>query len=92
MPLKKGPRTMRKKYCNQESVFAHIWENADRDGMWTGNGTSLAAEFAVSEDEAYEALSELCDRGLIEALVPGTFAIANWRERDEPGEGGDEPR
>jgi hypothetical protein len=76
--------TMRRKYCDQESVFAHIWDNADRDGPWTGNAETLAAKFNVSEDEARDALSELCDRGHVERLVPGKYAIAKWRERDDP--------
>jgi hypothetical protein len=77
---------MRKKYCDDESVFAHIWNNADRDGLWVGDGASLGEEFGVSEDEAYDALSELCDRGHVEKLVPGTYAISEWRERDEPAD------
>src|ERR1700722_19016354 len=31
-------------------------------------------------------LSELCDRGHVERLVPGKYAIAKWRERDEPAD------
>ena len=77
---------MRKRYCDQESVFAHIWDNADAAGLWTGNASTVAAEFNVSEDEAYAALSDLCDRGLIEKLVPGTYAISEWPERNESGE------
>jgi hypothetical protein len=77
---------MRKQCCDQESVFAHIWNNADRDGLWTGDASAVAAAFNVGEDEAYDALSELCDRGRVERLVPGTYAIAEWRERDESGE------
>jgi hypothetical protein len=52
----------------------------------------------VSEDEAHEALRDLCDRKLIETLVPGKFAIVKWRERDVAeeegliGEGGREKR
>jgi len=75
---------MRKKYCDQESVFEHIWRNVDRDGLWDGSATTLAEEFHVSEDEAHEMLGELCDRGLIEKLVPGKYAIVKWRERDDP--------
>jgi len=77
---------MRTRYFGWEYVFEHIWNNADRDGLWDGSATTLAAEFRVSEDESYDVLSELCGRGLIEKLVPGTFAITKWRERDEPGE------
>jgi hypothetical protein len=78
---------MRKKYCDQETVFAHIWENADNDGFWAGDASTVAAAFNVSEDEASDTLSELCDRSLIERLVPRKYAIMRWRERDEPGEG-----
>jgi predicted transcriptional regulator of viral defense system len=67
-------------------VFAHILNNADRDGLWTGNASTVAAEFNVSEDEAYDALGELCDRGHVEKLVPGTYAISEWPERDEPAD------
>ena len=77
---------MRQKYCNQESVFEHIWQHADGNGLWSGDDTTLAVEFHVSEDEAHEALGELCDRGLIEKLYPGNFAIGRWTERDDAGE------
>ena len=77
---------MRKKYCDQESVFAHIWDNCDQDGLWAGDASTVAAEFGVSEDETYATLSELCDRGHVERLVPGTYAITEWRERDEPAD------
>ena len=36
--------------------------------------------------DAYDALSELCDRGNVERLVPGTYAITEWRKRDEPAD------
>lgn len=77
---------MRKKYCDQESVFAHIWDNADADGLWDGDDATLAAEFRVTEDDAHAALSELCDRGHVEKLYPGKHAIVKWPERDEPAE------
>jgi hypothetical protein len=77
---------MRKKYWDQESVFAHIWNHADADGLWDGSATTLAEEFRVSEDEAHEVLSEICDGGHIEKLVPGTYAIVNWREQDDTHE------
>lgn len=77
---------MRKKYCDQESVFAHIWKHADRDGLWDGSATTLAEEFHVSEDEAQCALGDLADRGLIEKLVPGSYAVVNWREQDDVGD------
>lgn len=77
---------MRKKYCDQESVFEHIWKHADDDGLWVGGAASVAEEFDVTEDEAYELLGELCDRGLLERVYAGTYAITRWRERDDPGE------
>jgi predicted transcriptional regulator of viral defense system len=77
---------MRKKYFDWEYVFEFVWKNADRDGFWTGDAASVAAVFRVSEDQADEVLGELCHRGLIEKLVPGEYAIANWREQDDPGE------
>jgi hypothetical protein len=73
----------RKKYFDWEEAFRFIWENADRDGIWHGDAVSLAAEFDVSEDEAYSVLSELCDRRLIERVYLQTYAIVNWRERDD---------
>jgi hypothetical protein len=77
---------MRKKYFDWEYVFAFICQRADRDGLWAGDAASVAEEFHVSEGEAHELLSDLADRGLIETLVPGTFAIAKWPEPDDPGE------
>jgi hypothetical protein len=75
---------MKKKYCDQESVLGFIWKHVD-DGMWSGGTASVAAEFGLTEDEAYSALSELCDRGLIEKVYEGRYAIVKWRERDDPG-------
>jgi hypothetical protein len=77
---------MWKKYCDQESVFAHIWDNADRDGLWTGDASTVAAEFNVSEDEAYATLSELCDRDRIQRVGNSTYIVTRWPERDEPAE------
>ena len=76
---------MKKNCFCEEKVFAHIWDNADRDGLWTGDASTVAAAFNVSEDESGAALGELCDRGHVEKLVPGTYAITKWRERDDPG-------
>jgi hypothetical protein len=77
---------MRKKDCDQESVFEHIWKHADRDGLWSGDDTTLADEFRVSEDEAQDMLGELCDRNRIQRVGGATYIITRWRERDEPGE------
>jgi hypothetical protein len=73
----------KRKYCDQETVFEHIWNNADGSGFWEGDATTLAAELGATEDEAHESLGELCDRGFIEKVYPGNFAIVNWRERDD---------
>jgi hypothetical protein len=86
MPDGERPTNMRKKYFCEEDVFRFIWDAADRDGIWTGDASTVAGKFGVTEDEAYDALSALCGRGLVERLVPGTFAITEWRERDEPAD------
>src|SRR6266536_6502397 len=77
---------MRTRYLGLEYVFEHICQPCGRDGLWGGDAQSVAADFHVSGDEANEMLSDLADRGLIEKLVPGTFAVVKWPERDEPGE------
>jgi hypothetical protein len=77
---------MRRKYFGWEQVFEFVWKNADRDGTWGGDDATVAGEFGVLEDEADEMLSDLADRGLIERLVPGKFALVRWRERDDPAE------
>jgi hypothetical protein len=81
---------MRKKYCDQESVFEFIWKHADRDGLWDGDANTLAEEFHVLEDETHDALGELCDRGLMEELYAGKYAIVKWRERDHADEEGEQ--
>jgi hypothetical protein len=77
---------MRKKYFDWEYVFEFIWKTADLDGMWDGDDVTVAREFGVTDDEAYAALSALCDRGLIERPYPGKCAIVEWPERDEPAD------
>jgi hypothetical protein len=77
---------MRRKYFGEEYVFEFIWQHCDRDGLWDGDAETLVAKFAVSEDQADETLSDLADRGLIEKLCPGTYAISEWREQDASGE------
>jgi hypothetical protein len=79
---------MKKKYFGEESVFEHIWNAADEEGLWTGNAETLAREFGVTQDEAYSMLAQLCQRHLIERLFQGKFAIVNWPERVDPGEVG----
>lgn len=74
---------MRQKYCDWEHVFEFIWKHADRDGFWDGSATTLATVFRASEDETRSALGDLADRGLIEHVFPGTYAISEWREKDE---------
>jgi hypothetical protein len=75
---------MKKNCFCEEKVFAHIWDNADRDGLWTGDASTVAAAFNVSEDESHEMLGQLCDGHHVEKLVPGKYAIVKWRERDDP--------
>ena len=43
----------------------------------------MAAEFDVTEDDAHSALSDLCDRRMIENLYTGKYLIVNWRDRDD---------
>jgi hypothetical protein len=73
---------MRRKYFGWEYVFEFIWKDADRDAVWDGDGASLGEEFGVTEDEGYETLSDLADRGLIEKLFSGTSAVVKWPERN----------
>jgi hypothetical protein len=68
------------------AVFEFVCRHCDRDGPWDGDAESVAADFQVSEDQSDETLSDLADRGLIEKLVPGKFAIVNWTDRDKPAE------
>jgi hypothetical protein len=78
---------MRKtRYCDQETVFAHIWDRADPQGLWEGDASTLALAFGTTEDEAHQALSDLCDHGLIESLLPRKYAIVRWQEREDPGD------
>jgi hypothetical protein len=77
---------MRKKHFSFEQAFEYIWQHCDSEGLWTGGDATLAEEFGVSEDEAHTMLADLSQRGLIEKLFPGTFAIVQWRERDDPTE------
>jgi len=77
---------MRKKYLNEESLFAYIWKNADPDGLWDGDTTTLSAAFEVTEGEADDILGKLCDRGLIQRVGNATYIITRWPERDEPPE------
>ena len=84
MPIRKAPTTMRKKHFSFEQVFEYIWQHCDSGGLWNGNDGTLSEEFHVTEDEAHTMLGDLSERGLIEKLFPGTFAIVRWRERDDP--------
>lgn len=74
---------MRRKYFGWELAFQYLWENADEDGLWNGSEAHLATEFAVSEDDAYSVLSDLCDRNLVEKVANATYAIVKSREREE---------
>ena len=67
---------MRRRYFREEDVFRFIWDAADSDGLWTGDASTIAAEFGVTEDEAYDALGDLCDRLFIERVGTATYIIA----------------
>ena len=71
----------RKKYFDWEQAFHFIWQGADRDGIWNGDASSLAAEFDVPEDDAHSALGYLCERRMLERLYTGSHIIVNWREK-----------
>ena len=73
----------RRKYFGEEYVFEFIWLNADREGIWHGDAASLAAEFGVTEDDAYAVLSDLCDGRKIERLDLRTYIVVNWLEKDD---------
>jgi hypothetical protein len=77
----------RRKYFDWEQAFHFIFENADRDGIWLGDATSLGEEFDVSEETAGEVLDELRGRRLIERLDTGTYFLSKWREKDDLGDG-----
>jgi hypothetical protein len=77
---------MRKKYFDRDYLFDHIWNHADRDGMWAGDAITLTQEFGVTEDTAYSTLAELCDSRLIEKLGPSKFIVMDWPEEDDSGE------
>jgi hypothetical protein len=77
---------MRKKYLDEESLFAHIWRSADPDGLFDGDSLTLAAAFEVPEGEADDILGKLCDRGLIQRVGTATYIITRWPDRDDPEE------
>jgi hypothetical protein len=77
---------MRKKYLDEESLFAHIWKSADPDGLWDGDAMTLAAAFEVPEVEADDTLGKLCDRGLIQRVGTATYIITRWPDRDDSPE------
>jgi hypothetical protein len=77
---------MKKKTFDWESVFAHIWNHADGDGIWAGDAKMLAGKFQATEDEALGVLTKLCDRALIQRVGASTYIISRWRERDDPGD------
>lgn len=77
---------MGRKYFGWEQVLEFIWQQCDKYGICNGDAKTLAGKFHVMEDEAHEVLGALSHRRLIESLVPGTYAIMRWRERDEAGE------
>jgi hypothetical protein len=76
--------TMKRHFC-EEYVFGFIWEHADRDGIWDGDDATIAAEFSVLEDEAYDTLSDLTDRDRIQRIGTVRYIVTRWREREELG-------
>ena len=66
---------MRKRHFDHQSVFAHTWNNADTDGLCGGNAAKLGEAFGVSEDEAYDALSELCDRNRLQRIGEAKYIV-----------------
>jgi hypothetical protein len=78
---------VKKKYFDWEYAFEFIWKSVDSEGLWKGDDAALAKEFRVSEDESHTVLGHLSDLGLIEELIPGTYAITKWRERDHADDG-----
>jgi len=74
---------MKKHFCEQE-VFGFIWDNADTDGIWSGDANSWATEFGVTPDESYSVLSDLCDQNRIQKLEPSKYIVTRWPERDDP--------
>jgi hypothetical protein len=73
----------RKKYFGSEQAYEFIYQNADHDGIWHGDATELAEEFDSTENDAHSALSDLCERRMIQKVYKQTFVIVNWRERDD---------
>jgi len=78
--------TMRRKYFGWEQVFEFIWRHCDREGLWDSDAETVAAKFNVTKDAAYDALSELCDRDLIQRVGERGYIVVNWRERDDRDE------
>ena len=86
MPRAKKDTMMRKKYFGEEAAFAFVCNAADADGMWEGDDATIAAEFGVTDDEAYSVLSELCDRNRVQRVGERQYIIVRWRELDETDE------
>jgi len=91
MPGTNKDTTMRKrKYFDEEGVFGFVWGHADSDGLWSGDDSTLAEEFRVSENEAHEVLGELCDRNRIQRVGTATYIVTRWRDRDHADEEGEQ--
>ena len=74
----------KKKHFGEEILYEFIWNNADKDGLWAGNATTVAQKFGVTADEVHDMLSDLCDRGLIQRVGSRDYIIMKWPERDRP--------
>ena len=81
-PAKEGI-TVKKRYFSEECVFAHIWNDADPDGLWDGDACTIADHFRVSEEEAQAALSALCDRDFIQRVGRRDYVITRWPDREK---------
>jgi hypothetical protein len=68
-------------------TFSHSFGSTPTaTGIWNGDVAGVAAEFGVTEDEAYSTLTELCDRHHLQRLDTSKYIIVGWRERDDQGE------
>ena len=72
------------RYFDAERAFEHIWQVADADGLWQGDAGTLAHDFGVPEETAYQAVAELCDCRFIEMVGERCYAIVDWCEKEEP--------
>lgn len=77
---------MKKKHFGDEYLFEFIWNNCDHQGIWNGDAATVAAEFAVTENDADDTLSKLCNRNRIQRVGKEKYIISRWRYREESQE------